>query len=110
DLGQPLQDAPRNSLRLFSAYDVTDQLTVGGGLDYSSKRVPASTPDANGFHQEVPGYTTLSLLARYRLRPDLSLQVNVDNLLDKHYYDGVDDNHVNVGAGRSIHLTLTFRQ
>jgi catecholate siderophore receptor len=110
DLGQPLQDAPRDSLRLFSAYDVTDQLTLGGGLDYSSKRVPASTPDSNGFHQEVPGYTTLSLLARYRLRPDLSLQVNVDNLLDKHYYDGADDNHVNVGAGRSIHLTLAFRQ
>jgi len=110
DVGQPLQDAPRNSLRLFSAYDVTDRLTLGGGLDYSSSRVPSSTPDPNGFRQEVPGYTTLSVLARYQLRPDLGLQLNVDNLFDKHYYDGTDDNHVNVGAGRSVHLTLSFRQ
>lgn len=110
DVGQPLQDAPRNSLRLFSAYDVTDRLTLGGGLDYASSRVPSSTPDSNGLRQEVPGYTTLSVLARYQVRPDLSLQLNVDNLLDKHYYDGLDDNHVNVGAGRSVHLTLAFWQ
>jgi catecholate siderophore receptor len=110
DIGQPLQDAPRNSLRLFSAYDVTDRLTMGGGMDYSSSRVPSSVPDPNNFRQEVPGYTTFSVLARYQLRPDLSLQLNVDNLFDKHYYDGTDDNHVNVGASRSVHLTLAFRQ
>jgi len=110
DVGRPLQDAPRNSVRLFSAYDVTDKLTLGGALNYSSSRVPSSTPDPNGFWQQVPGYTTLSALARYQLGPNVSLQLNVDNLLDAHYYDGVDDNHVNVGAGRSAHLTLAFRR
>ena len=110
DLGQPLQDAPRNSVKLFSAYDVTSRLTLGGALNYLSSRVPSSTPDSNGFWQEVPGYTTVSALARYQLSPNVGLQLNVDNLLDAHYYDGVDDNHVNVGAGRSVHLTLTFRQ
>lgn len=109
DVGRPLQDAPRNSLRLFSAYDVSPRLTIGGGLNYVSSRVPSSTPDANGFLQEVPGYTTVSALARFQLDPNVSLQLNADNLLDTHFYDGVDDNHVNVGAGRSIHLTLAFR-
>jgi len=110
DIGQPLQDAPRNSVRLFSTYDITDRLTAGGGLNYSSSRVPSSLPDPNGFWQAVPGYTTVSLLARYQLRPNLSLQVNVDNLFDEHFYDGTDDNHVNIGAGRSVHFTLAFRQ
>jgi catecholate siderophore receptor len=109
DAGRPLQDAPRNSLRLFSAYDVTNRLTLGGGLIHLSSRVPTSTPDPNGFWQQVPGYTTVSALARYQLRPDLSLQLNVDNLLDARYFDGLDDNHVNVGAGRSVHLTLAFQ-
>jgi catecholate siderophore receptor len=110
DIGRPLQDAPRNSVKLFSAYDVTSRLTLGGALNYQSSRVPSSTPDPNGFWQVVPAYTTLSALARYQLGPNVGLQLNVDNLLDAHYYDGVDDNHVNVGAGRSVHLTLTFRQ
>jgi catecholate siderophore receptor len=110
DVGRPLQDAPRNSLRLFSAYDVTDRLTLGGGLNHSSSRVPSSVPDPNGFWQQAPGYTTLSVLARYQLAPTLSLQVNVDDLLDARYYDGTDDNHINVGAGRSVHVTLAFRR
>ena len=110
DVGRPLQDAPRNSVRLFSAYDVTSRLTLGGEVNYASSRVPSSVPDANGFWQQVPGFTTLSALARYQLQPNLSLQLNVDNLLDAHYYDGLDDNHVNVGAGRSVHLILAFRQ
>jgi catecholate siderophore receptor len=110
DIGRPLQDAPRDSLRLFSTYDLTRALTVGGGLNYSSSRVPSSLPDPNGFWQQVPGYTTISAVARYQLRPNLSLQLNIDNLLDARYYDGADDNHINVGAGRSVHLTLAFRQ
>lgn len=110
DIGHPLQDAPRHSVRVFSAYDVTRRLTLGGGLNAESSRVPSSTPDTNGFWQVVPGYVTLSALARYQLRSDLSVQLNVDNLLNGHYYDGLDDNHVMVGAGRSVHLTLAFRE
>lgn len=106
DLGRPLQNAPRHNLRLFTAYDLTPDLTVGGGLDYQSGRVPSSTPDPNGFSQSVPGYATLSVLARYRLSAHASLQLNVDNLANARYYDGLDDNHVNVGAGRSVHVTL----
>jgi catecholate siderophore receptor len=110
DLGRPIQNAPRDSFRLFTAYDVSNRLTLGGGVFYASSRVPSSTPDPNGFWQEVPGYTTASVLARYQLASTLSLQLNVDNLSGARFYDGVDDNHVNVGAGRSARLTLAFRQ
>ena len=106
DIGQPLQNAPRHNLRLFSSYDLTQRLTIGGGLGYASSRVPSSVPDANGFWQQVPGYTTLSALVRYQLSPHVGLQLNAENLTGAHYYDGLDDNHVNIGAGRSVHLTL----
>ena len=109
DLRQPLQNAPRNSVRLFSAYDLSPALTVGASLDTSSGRAPSSFRDANGYLQRVPGFTTVSALARYQVRPGVSLQLNVQNLLDERYYDGLDDNHVNVGAGRSVHLTLSLR-
>ena len=110
DVDRPLQDAPHNSLRLFSVYEVTGRLSLGGGLNYASSRTPSSTPDSNGFWQEVPGYTTLSVLARYRIRPNLGVQLNADNLLNVRYYDGLDDNHVNIGAGRSVHLSFFFEQ
>jgi catecholate siderophore receptor len=106
DLGQPLQNAPRHNLRLFTAYDLSSRLTVGGGVETQSSRVPASIPDANGFLQQVPGYVTASAVLRYRLSPHASVQLNVENLADAHYYDGLDDNHVNPGAGRSAHVTL----
>lgn len=109
DLHQPLQNSPRNSVRLFSTYDITPGLTVGGSLNASTGRAPSSFADANGYRQRVPGFTTLSALARFQVRPRVSLQVNVQNLLDNRYYDGLDDNHVNVGAGRSVHLTLSLR-
>ena len=64
---------------------------------------------SGGSVQRVPGFTTVSALARYQVRPGVSLQLNVQNLLDECYYDGLDDNHVNVGAGRSVHLTLSLR-
>jgi catecholate siderophore receptor len=106
DRGSQLQNAPRESLRLFSTFDLTSRLTVGGGLIYSSGRVPGTVVDPNGFRQEVPGYWSTSALMRYRVASRMNLQLNVDNIADRRYYDGLDDNHVNVSAGRSAVLSL----
>jgi catecholate siderophore receptor len=106
DRGSQLQNAPRDNLRVFSAYDLTARLTLGGSVDYSSSRVPGTVVDGNGFRQQVPGYWTASALARYRVASRLNLQVNVDNIANKRFYDGLDDNHVNVSAGRSARLSV----
>ena len=110
DAGQPLQNAPKHNLRLFTAYDVSDRLTIGGGYQYQSSRVPAPVLDANGFSQQVPGYWVASALIRYRIAPHAWLQLNADNFTGAHYYDGLDDNHVNVGAGRSLQATLLVQR
>src|SRR5262249_57296286 len=51
DAGQRPQNTPRNSLRLFSSYDLTPSLTLGAEADYTSSRVPSSLPDGNGQRQ-----------------------------------------------------------
>ena len=109
DVGQPLQNAPRHSLRLFSAYDLTRDLTAGGEVNAASGRAPSSFADALGYRQRVPGYTVASVFAGYAIRPGVSVQLNVQNLFNARYYDGLDDNHVNVGAGRSVRLTLSVK-
>jgi catecholate siderophore receptor len=106
DRGSRLQNAPRENLRLFSAYDLTARLTVGGSVDYSSSRVPGTVVDGNGFRQEVPGYWSTSALVRYRIATRVNAQLNVNNIANRRFYDGLDDNHVNVSAGRSAVLSL----
>jgi catecholate siderophore receptor len=110
DRGSRLQNAPRDNLRIFSTYDLSSKLTVGGGVDYSSSRVPGTVVDRNGFRQEAPGYWTTSALARYRIASRINLQLNVDNIANKRFYDGLDDNHLNVSAGRSIRLSLIVQK
>ncbi len=110
DRGSPLQNAPRDNLRLFSTYDISTRLTLGGGVDYTSSRVPGTVVDGNGFRQEVPGYWSASALARYRIASRINLQLNVDNIANRRFYDGLDDNHVNLGAGRSIRLSFIVQK
>jgi catecholate siderophore receptor len=110
DRGSPLQNAPRDILRLFSTYDISTRLTIGGGVDYTSSRVPGTVVDANGFRQEVPGYWSASALARYRIASRINLQLNVDNIANRRFYDGLDDNHVNLGAGRSVRISFIVQK
>jgi catecholate siderophore receptor len=106
DVGNRLQNTPRHNIRLWSSYDVMPELTLGGGINYQSNRVPNSFPDSNDYVQRVPGYWTASLLARYKINDLFSVQFNLDNLFDRRYYDGLDDNHVEVGEGRSARITF----
>jgi catecholate siderophore receptor len=110
DLGARLQNAPTSSFRLFTVYDVTNDLQLGGGLNYSSSRIPASVVDGNGLPQVVLGYVLSSAMARYAVSKRIALQVNVDNLANKRWYDGLDDNHVNPGAGRAARFSLIFNE
>jgi catecholate siderophore receptor len=108
DVGARLQNTPRHSVKAWSAYDLANGITIGGGIEYQSSRVPGSFADPNGFLQQVPGYWTASALVKYQVSDSVSVQLNLDNLADERYYDNLDDNHVNVSAGRSARLTLAI--
>jgi len=108
DVGNRLQNTPKHNVRLWTSYDVMPELTLGGGIDYQSNRVPGSVLDGAGYTQIAPGYWVASLVGRYKINDMFSVQVNIDNLMDRRYYDGLDDNHVEVGNGRSGRFTLIF--
>lgn len=106
DAGATLQNAPRHSVKLWTSYAVPLGFTIGAGVNYQSSRVPGTLPDANGLMQKVPGYWTASAMLRLPLGAHFSAQLNIDNIADAYYYDNLDDDHVNLGAGRSVLLTL----
>jgi catecholate siderophore receptor len=56
----------------------------------------------------VPGYWTFDAMAKYDISEKLSLQLNVNNIFDKYYYDALRNFHVVPGAGGTALLTLNF--
>ncbi|MBV9081669.1 MAG: TonB-dependent siderophore receptor [Acidobacteriaceae bacterium] len=107
DLGYRLQNAPKHAAKLWTTYDLTEDFTVGGGIQYVGNRTVQSGPDPAGFLQIVPGYWTAELMARFRLTDSVTLQANIKNLNNAYGYDGIDNNHVVPLAGRSVLFTVT---
>ena len=107
DLGFRLQNAPKHAAKFWNTYDLTENLTVGGGVQYVGNRTVQSGPDPAGFLQIVPSYWTVDLMARYRLTDTVALQANIKNLNNAYGYDGIDNNHVVPLAGRSVLFSLT---
>lgn len=58
----------------------------------------------------APGYSRFDAVASYEVNKHIALQLNVQNLGDKLYYDKVSSPHyAGVGAGRSASLTANFK-
>ncbi|QKZ05024.1 TonB-dependent siderophore receptor [Pseudomonas eucalypticola] len=110
--GKPLQNVPRQSGSLYLTHDLGsllggDRLRVGGGPRYVGER--AGDP-SNSFR--LPAYTVTDAFARYDTQlggHDLHLQLNVNNLFDRHYYpSSVSQYFVSVGDPRQLVLSTTL--
>src|SRR5581483_8318522 len=65
-LGQPLANAPQNTVTTWTTYQLPWwNLQVGGGLNYVSSRLASNTPDAIGFLHRAPDYYTLNAMVKY---------------------------------------------
>lgn len=104
-LNSPLFNVPRDSLALWSNYQLTHRLQIGGGMNYQSRRFASLTTNP---WISVPGYTTFDAMAKYQLTSHIRAQVNVKNLTDKYYFDQLHGFHVIPGEGRTALFTLAF--
>ena len=80
---------PRTLIRTFTTWNppgILHGLTIGGGVNWQSdSSVDVYGP--NGLTRvEQDAVTLVSLLARYQLSPQVSVQINGANLLDEKYY------------------------
>ncbi|WP_404821887.1 TonB-dependent siderophore receptor [Pseudoalteromonas undina] len=83
-------DTPRKQFKLFTTYQLTNllpELTIGGGLNWQSEGYIGS--DDSRLTQEA--YTLVNVMARYEFNNQMDLQLNIDNLLDKKYYNYLKD-------------------
>jgi outer membrane receptor for ferric coprogen and ferric-rhodotorulic acid len=72
----------------------------------SSNRTFVGTPDG-GTTLEQGSIALVSLMARYQLTPQASVQLNADNLLDKKYF--VLDEYDNTYFGEPLRVTASVQ-
>lgn len=108
--GNPLANAPKHTFNLWTTYELTESLTLGGGASFVSERAASSTLDAATMRlKTAPGYTVFNAMAKYRLSPRFDLQANLANLGNRAYFDLLHPGHVVPGAGRSLTISLAAR-
>ena len=106
EVGGHFPNIPDDSAALLSTYAVTDALTLGGQIAYTSERYGGTTVAGTA---TLPAYWRFDATARYRFNSQFEVQANLLNLTDKVYYDAVYRSatpFAYVAPGRSLLVTL----
>ena len=103
--GAEIPNAPRHSASLWGRYDLTPRLGVALGAIYQGRRFAAQDNLVR-----LPGYARLDGAAYYRIDEHLDVQLNVENLLDAHYFVYANGNtNITPGGPTSARLALNVR-
>ncbi len=112
-IGEPLANVPRNTFNFWTTYRLPwKNLEVGAGGNFVDKRTASSTvpfDPTTGLLKEVPGYWVFNAMLRYPLGEKTSLQINLNNLTNKYYYDQIHPGHIVPGAGFTALAGINFR-
>ena len=96
---------PRHSGTIWTTYQITKAIRLGGGLNARSSQ----TPNRNPAGIVAPSFVTGDLLAEYTLNEQVGFKLNATNVTNKLYADSLYTGHYIPGAGRAIQLTMTAR-
>jgi outer membrane receptor for ferric coprogen and ferric-rhodotorulic acid len=107
---------PHKLLKLYTKYQLAgdwSKLSVGGGVNWEGRSYTQVTDPRSGasFNVGQSAYALASLMARYDISRELTLQVNVNNVFDKTYYSNQLDVFQNLiyGAPRNVQGTLRYK-
>jgi catecholate siderophore receptor len=102
--GNENPSTPENSFSFWSTYQLFPFLTVGGGANYVDSRYGNA---ANTI--QVSSYWRYDAMANLKVSKSLDLQLNIQNLTDKRYFDQVFTTHMaHVAPGRTVLLATNF--
>ena len=91
DVGSRFYNVPRNLSKVWTTYEVQEGdikgFKLGGGVTMQDNMIGGFAGSA----EPIAGYATVSLMSGYSFKANkakITAQLNVENLLDKHYYTG----------------------
>ena len=109
--GDPLLNVPEDALSLWTTYQFTDRFQLGYGATYQGEvtLTQHSASNVNGALVESEDYWVHRASASYKVNRELTLQLNVNNLLDEEYYTRMRNNGwATPGDPRNATLTATY--
>ncbi|WP_349741280.1 TonB-dependent receptor [Roseateles cavernae] len=96
---------PKHTGTLWTTYQLTPRIRIGGGLTARSSQTPLRNP---GF--AVPKFVIGDVMAEYQAIQDkLIFKLNVSNISNKLYADSLYPGHYVPGAGRIASLTGSYK-
>jgi catecholate siderophore receptor len=101
-VGQRPGLTPRHSGTIWSTYQLSPTMRIGGGLNARSSDTPQQSTIV------APRFVTADLMAEYLLGP-VSFKLNVSNITDTLYADVLYRGHYIAGKGRTVQLTTAAR-
>ena len=81
ELHRRLPNAPVHAITLWTTYDLTKAWTIGGGATYQSDAFVNTTNTAY-----VPEFWKFDAMLSYKVTNKSTIQLNVYNITDEHYY------------------------
>lgn len=102
--GQRLQQLPRHSISAWNRFDVSEQLGFGLGVIHQSEQFASFSNDV-----VLPSYWRVDAAAYYTVSEQLSIQLNIENLLDEDYYPSAHgDNNIQPGDPFTARIGVRF--
>lgn len=100
--GAVLAQVPKHTVSLWNRVNLSDAWAVAAGVVYRDKIYPSTDNKV-----VVPGFTRVDAALFYKLNKNLSMQLNVENLLDRKYYASANSNdNITPGSPRAVRLGL----
>ncbi len=100
-----LAQLPEDMISLWSRFTVNERFGFGVGVIHQAEQF-ASLSNA----VTLPDFTRVDLAAFYEVNGKLSLQLNIENLLDTDYFPAAhNDNNITTGEPRYGRLALQYR-
>ncbi len=103
-VGSPLMNTPKHTITGWTTYNLGDGFEIGGGGRYVSSQFTQNVPPV----KTVPSFFAADAMAKYSVSERLSVQLNVNNIFDKYYYDQLHFFHVVPAEGRTALLTVNL--
>ena len=99
----------RTTANLFAKYTI-DDYKFGAGVNYKSKQYTYTSEYSQFPNRKITqdGYITTDLMAGYKVNKNLDLQLNVNNVFDKRYYEGIAYDGMTYGDARSATLGMKY--
>lgn len=106
DNSSALAYTPKHAFTLWTNYQVTDALTVGGGARYVGG-MKRGKDGAVGTPSYTEGYWVSDAMAGYKLNRNVDVQLNVYNVFDKDYVSSINKSGYRYHPGEPRTFMLT---